>query len=97
MIHFLRFLADPIHVDNVPIIGINQKTLAQALSLTFVVTGALAVLFILIGAVRYAISAGDQAGTRQAKNTILYAVIGLVISLSAFAIVQFVLVSVTKD
>lgn len=83
----------PIHIDTVPVISITQATIAQIVSLSFVVIGALCVLFILIGAVRYAISAGDQAQIKTAKNTVMYAVIGLVVSMSGFAIVQFIIVS----
>jgi hypothetical protein len=48
---------------------------------------------IILGALRYVISAGDASKITQAKNTILYAVIGLVVALLAFAIVNFVLTS----
>ncbi len=94
--HMLRLFADPVHIDNVPLINVNQGILSQILSLSFMVIGGMATLFLLIGAVRYAISAGDPSQQRQAKNTILYAIIGLVVSVSGFAIVQFVIVSVTK-
>ena len=92
----LEFFADPVTVTNVPIININQATLAQLLSITFTVAGAMAVLFILIGAVRYAVAVGDPGQLKTAKNTILYAIVGLIVSISGFAIVQFVLVSITK-
>ncbi len=92
----LKFLADPVSINNVPIINVNQTTIAQLLSVTFTVAGAMAVLFILIGAVRYAVAAGDPGQLKTAKNTILYAIIGLVVSISGFGIVQFVLVSITK-
>ena len=91
-----KVLADPVHIDNVPLINVTQATLAQLLSLSFTVIGAISVLFILIGAVRYAVATGDQGQLKQAKNTILYAIIGLVVSISAFGIVQFVLVGITK-
>jgi hypothetical protein len=52
--------------------------------------GAASVLMIIIGGLRYVLSGGDAAGVKSAKDTILYAVIGLVISTLAYAIVQFV-------
>ncbi|HEU5187189.1 MAG TPA: pilin [Candidatus Saccharimonadales bacterium] len=62
-------------------------------TVTFVI-GAVAVLMIIIGAMRYALSAGDQAQVTTAKNTILYAVIALIIAVMANAIVNFVLTNI---
>lgn len=55
------------------------------------VTGSVSVLMIVIGGFRYAISGGDQGSINSAKNTILYAVVGLILSLMGYAIVNFVL------
>lgn len=57
-----------------------------------VVVGALglvAVIFIVVGGVNYMTSAGDAGKIEKAKKTILYAVIGLVVAVLAFAIVNF--------
>ena len=53
--------------------------------------GAIAVIMIIVGGIRYVVSGGDQGAITGAKNTILYAVIGLVIAILAYAIVNFVL------
>lgn len=58
------------------------------------VAGAVAVLMIIIGGLRYTVSNGDQAGINAAKNTILYAVVGLILSVMANAIINFVLVNI---
>lgn len=55
------------------------------------VTGSVAALMIVIGGLRYATSGGDQGNINSAKNTILYAVVGLILSLMGYAIVNFVL------
>lgn len=55
------------------------------------VTGIVAVVFIIIGGIRYIVSQGDEKSINGAKNTVLYAVIGLIIAILAFAIVNFVL------
>lgn len=55
------------------------------------ITGALSVIMLIIGGVRYVISSGEQQAVASAKSTILYAVIGLVITFLAFAAVQFVI------
>ena len=53
--------------------------------------GILAVVFIIIGGYNYTMSQGDPGKVAKAKSTILYAIIGLVIALMAFAITSFVL------
>ena len=59
-------------------------------TLLFIV-GIAAVIVIVIGGLRYIVSGGDPKGTAGAKDSILYAVVGLVVALLAFAIVNFVL------
>ncbi len=58
------------------------------------VGGAVAVLMIVIGGLRYTLSNGDQAGINSAKNTILYAVVGVVLMIMANAIINFVLINI---
>lgn len=53
------------------------------------VIGIVAVIFIIIGGVNYMTSQGDASKLQKAKNTILYAVIGLVVCVLAFLIVNF--------
>ncbi|HEU4914807.1 MAG TPA: hypothetical protein VFT16_05430 [Candidatus Saccharimonadales bacterium] len=68
----------------------DASKLQTALSTVFLVLGAIALLVITIAGFMYTISHGDPKIIEQAKNAILYAVIGLVVSISAFAIVNFV-------
>ena len=56
----------------------------------------IAVVMIIMGGIQYTTSSGDTAKVTKAKNTILYGVIGLVIALLAFAIVNFVISNVFK-
>lgn len=56
-----------------------------------IVVGAVSVIMIIIGGFRYIISGGDSSGVSNAKNTILYAVVGLVIVLFAQIIIRFIL------
>ena len=57
--------------------------------------GIIAVVMIIFGGVQMATSAGDAGKVTKAKNTILAAVIGLVIAVLAYAIVHFVLGKLT--
>jgi hypothetical protein cdiviTM7_00647 len=58
------------------------------------IVGLISVIMLVYGGIRYILSGGDSKKVTDAKNTILYAIIGLIISLLAFAIVNFVLNSV---
>lgn len=58
------------------------------------VVGLISVIMLVYGGLRYILSGGDSKKVTDAKNTILYAIIGLIISLLAYAIVHFVLNSV---
>ena len=55
------------------------------------VVGSISVIMIIYGGIKYVISGGVAANVTAAKNTILYAVIGIVVSLLAYAIVNFVI------
>lgn len=52
--------------------------------------GALSVVMLIYGGIRYTISGGKQESVTAAKNTILYAIVGIVVALLAYAIVGFV-------
>jgi hypothetical protein len=64
--------------------------ITTALDIVFTITGSLALLIITVAGFRYIISRGDPSATAQAKDAILYAVIGLVVSIAAYSIVTFV-------
>ena len=73
-----------------PKVPISANTLQNFISTLFVIAGGLSVLFIVIGAFKYVVSGGDPKRVNTAKETILYAVIGLIVSIAALAIVEFV-------
>lgn len=56
-----------------------------------ILVGSVSVIMIIIGGFRYIISGGDSAGVTAAKNTILYAIVGLVIVLFSQIIIRFVI------
>lgn len=55
------------------------------------ILGIISVIMIIVGGIRYTTSGGDSSGVKSAKDTILYAIIGLVVAIMAYAIVNFVL------
>ena len=79
--------------------GKNSFTtvIKNVINIFSIVVGAVSVIMIIIGGFRYVISNGDSNGVSGAKNTILYAIVGLVIVLFAQVIVRFVLTNLTKS
>lgn len=55
------------------------------------IIGAVSVIMLVIGGIRYTVSAGDSSAVTAAKNTIMYAIIGIIVALLAFAVVNFVI------
>lgn len=65
--------------------------IADVTRIIFTIIGALSVLMMTIGGMRYVASQGDPQATAKAKGTIIYALIGVVVAISAISIVTFVL------
>lgn len=57
------------------------------------IIGAISVIMLIIGGIRYVVSGGDSSAVTAAKNTILYAVVGIVVAILAYALVNFVISS----
>ena len=70
--------------------GVVKNVINVAMS----VLGVVSVIMLIYGGYNYTTSGGDASKVTKAKNTILYAVIGLIIALLALAIVNFVLQNV---
>ena len=58
------------------------------------VLGLVCVVVMIIGGVNYMTSSGDAGKVKKAKDTILYGLIGLVVCVLAFALVNFVIVNI---
>jgi Type IV secretion system pilin len=71
------------------------KLIKGALSLLSYLVGVASIIMIVIGGFKYVTSNGDSGGIASAKNTIIYAVVGLVIAIFAQGIVRFVIDKVT--
>lgn len=72
-------------------------TVNNILNVVIGVVGFVAVVVMIIGGVYFIVSQGDAAKITRARNTILYGVVGLVIAMLSFAIVNFVLTNVFKS
>lgn len=69
---------------NFPDVAFDATALGKIFTLAYRLVAALSILFLVIGATKYTLSGGDSAGLKSAKNTIVYAVAGLIVSLVAF-------------
>ena len=87
----LKSVAGVISGSNIPP-PVDDPSAVVATIINFVIgiMGLVSVGYIIYGGVQYSTSAGDSSKIQRAKNTILYAVIGLIIAGLAFAIVNFV-------
>ena len=73
-----------------------EQLVDGALELVFVLVGSIALLVVIIQGLRYALSSGDSQKTNEAKNGIIYALVGAVISFSAWSIVHFTIKQVMR-
>lgn len=72
----------------------EANTLMRSIIQTLIfLIAAIAVIMIVIGGFKYVTSNGDTNQTTSAKNTILYSVIGLIVAIMAYGIVEFVIVA----
>ena len=53
--------------------------------------GIISVIMLIYGGLRYVVSGGDSKKVTDAKNTIIYAIIGLIVAILSYAIVNFVI------
>ncbi|HSX34596.1 MAG TPA: pilin [Candidatus Saccharimonadales bacterium] len=85
LIHFAQNL-------NVPLPGTAAGTaqIRTIVNVLLSVSGAVALLVITMAGFRYITSRGNPSQTAQARDAILYSLIGLVVIMSAFVIVNFV-------
>lgn len=69
----------------------TQAVLQAALNTVYFIAGSIAVVMIIIGGLNYTTSSGSADKMTKAKNTLLYAIIGLVIVIAAYAITNFII------
>jgi len=70
--------------------GGNDSIFRRVTNILLFLVGAISVIMLIIGGIRYVISGGDQNQVTSAKNTILYAIVGIVVAFLAYAAVNFV-------
>ena len=93
MFRFLKTLAqidiDPNDLD-VPKATVDDTSVATVLEVMFSVMGIISMLIIVIAGMLFSLSRGNPEKAGKARNAVIYAAVGLVIAMSAFAIVRLV-------
>lgn len=70
-----------------------ESSITNIVNILLFLLGVVAVIAIIVGGIMYAVSSGDAGRAKAAKDTIMYAVIGLIVAILAYAIVNFVISS----
>jgi len=70
--------------------GGDNSIFRRITNILLFLVGAISVIMLIIGGIRYVISGGDQNQVTSAKNTILYAIVGIVVAFLAYSAVSFV-------
>ena len=68
-----------------------NSTISTVISLLSFIVGVVSVIMIIIGGIRFVTSQGDSQSTSAARNTVIFAVVGLCVAAFAQLIVRFVL------
>lgn len=74
-----------------PVVAAGSSQLHEVLAIIFGVLAAVSVLMIVIAGLRFVVAQGNSQEVSKARSTIMYALIGLIVSLIAEALVAFVL------
>lgn len=70
--------------------GADDGLFKKVVNIMLFIVGAVAVIMLILGGVKYVTSGGAQDKVTSAKNTIMYAIIGIVVAVLAYAVVNFV-------
>lgn len=76
--------------------GQVNTIITTVINIFSLVVGVVSVIMIIVGGLKYITSGGDSGNVSGAKNTILYAIVGLVVVALAQVVVRFVLTRVTE-
>ena len=81
---------DPEQLD-IPMSGeVDSTTVENLLQIVFGVAGGVAMLIIIYAGIQYILSRGEPEKTKKARDTIIYAAVGLTLAMLAFSIVTWV-------
>ena len=79
-----------VNISPLPTTSTGSNTVGTLLNLTFIILGSVAVLIMVLAGFRYITSSGKPEELAKAKDTIIYAAVGIIICVFAVTIVSFV-------
>lgn len=86
----MRTTAAVIDTSHLPHSQATNGTVNTMINIVFAMSASIAVLIVVVGGFRYILARGDPSAVAGARNTVLYAVIGLIVVMAAYSIVVFV-------
>ena len=88
---------DIMHADGMPtqILGVDG-TFSNIINTILYIAGVVAVAMLIFGGIRFMVSRGDKDKVQKAKNTVIYAIIGLILVIFSYAIVNFIISATGK-
>lgn len=92
--NLLQLFAGGLDISGIPKTPATESTLKIILNVVLSISGAVAVLMVVISGFRFITSQGNPNETAKARNGIVFSVIGILVTLFAFSLVNFVIFKV---
>lgn len=89
--HIVLFAAQVAPPDGIIKQDLDDATLKNVFNVVLALAGAIGVAFVVFGGIKYMLSQGDANDIKQAKDTILYALVGIVVVVISFMLVNYVI------
>lgn len=77
--------------------GNQNNVIGNVIQILIIIAIVVSVIFLIIGGIRWIMSGGDKAKVEQARSTIIAAIVGLVVSILAYAIVALIVSMLTGN
>ncbi len=74
-----------------------KSTIEDAINILSSVVGVVAVIMIIVGGIKYITASGDPGSIKSARNTVIYAIVGLLIVAVSQTIVKYVVANVVNQ
>jgi len=88
---FINYFAQQVDTKNLPKPEVGADRIIEFANVAIGVFSTVAILVIVVAGFRYIIAKGEPQAMAQAKNMIIYALVGLSVCVMAFSIVNFVI------
>lgn len=86
----LNLCETPISPGNLPKSNANKSQIENVIGIVITIIGAIAFLMVVLSGFRYVLAGGEPEKLAKARNALIFALVGLLIAITAQAIVSFV-------